>query len=211
MATDKQIKANQENAQHATGPRTTTGKARSSQNALKHGLDAKSEVMRCESQDDYNALVAEYYTRYNPPVPEERRLVDDLIRSEWLGRRYMAAATAIWERDFHVTDSRSVGQVFIRQSEVICRAQRLISANQRDFALSLKQLEVLQAKRAAEPALNPAETDATDTETEPLNPKLVSFLTSPEPAPAAASLAPAATSETPVAQPETEENPPIAA
>jgi hypothetical protein len=49
MATAKQIAANRANAQRSTGPRTAAGKARSSQNAFKHGFSLKlppfSEVL----------------------------------------------------------------------------------------------------------------------------------------------------------------------
>jgi hypothetical protein len=47
--------------QRKKGNRATSleGKAISSQNAVKTGLDAKSEVMRCESRDEYNLLIAE--------------------------------------------------------------------------------------------------------------------------------------------------------
>ena len=37
--TQKQTKANRENAKQSTGPRTKSGRARSSQNSIKHGLN----------------------------------------------------------------------------------------------------------------------------------------------------------------------------
>lgn len=40
MATEKQIAANRANAKRSTGPKTPTGKRRSSGNAFKHGLSA---------------------------------------------------------------------------------------------------------------------------------------------------------------------------
>jgi len=38
MASERQIKANRNNARQSTGPRTAGGKARSSRNAFRHGL-----------------------------------------------------------------------------------------------------------------------------------------------------------------------------
>ncbi|MGY4607021.1 hypothetical protein ACVW16_005433 [Bradyrhizobium sp. USDA 4474] len=38
MATEKQIKANRENAKRSTGPKTLVGRLKSSRNALRHGL-----------------------------------------------------------------------------------------------------------------------------------------------------------------------------
>ena len=38
MATEKQLRANRENAKRSTGPKTAAGRARSRRNALRHGL-----------------------------------------------------------------------------------------------------------------------------------------------------------------------------
>ena len=38
MATEKQIRANRENAKRSTGPKTAAGRMKSSRNALRHGL-----------------------------------------------------------------------------------------------------------------------------------------------------------------------------
>jgi hypothetical protein len=63
MATEKQIAANQLNVQKCTGPKYTEGKAKSSQNALKTGLHAKSDVIATENRDNYETLIAEYHDR----------------------------------------------------------------------------------------------------------------------------------------------------
>src|SRR5665213_3090350 len=186
MATDKQIAANRANAQRCCGPTSPTGKAVSSQNALKHGLDAKSEVMRAESRPEYETLIAEYYARFNPTVPEDRALVDMLIKSEWHSRRYMSIDAGIWERGFldTSTDELSLGRVFERSDKVFDRVGRRINSAQRNFQNALKQLLDIRAKRAKEAALDqsvsnpePAETSTPVLAIKPLNPQLVSFHT----------------------------------
>ena len=41
MATEKQIRANRENAKRSTGPKTAAGRMKSSRNAFRHGLSLK--------------------------------------------------------------------------------------------------------------------------------------------------------------------------
>jgi hypothetical protein len=215
MASLKQIEANKKNAQKCCGPKTPETKAISSMNALKHGLDAKSEVIRCESEANYEALIAEYYARYNPTVPEERDLVDILIQSTWLRRRYMSIDAGVWERGFYDTGTESLGLVFERSQNAFDKAGRRINSANRTFHQALKQLRQLQAvgrtstsaadavpSRDCEGAV--PEIPNPTPETEPLNPKLDSFLTpkldDPETAP-----------ENPESSEKADDEPPIAA
>ena len=48
--------ANAANAQHSTGPRSANGKARSSTNALRHGLTAKQVLAPGELAEDLRAF-----------------------------------------------------------------------------------------------------------------------------------------------------------
>jgi hypothetical protein len=63
MATIKQIEANRLNAQKSTGPRSTEGKAVTSMNALKSGIDAQSHIIRGEDHAQLQTLAAEYLER----------------------------------------------------------------------------------------------------------------------------------------------------
>src|SRR4030042_4740240 len=54
MSTQPQIVANRLNAQKSTGPQTPQGKAVVSQNALKHGLSARPDVIITENQADFD-------------------------------------------------------------------------------------------------------------------------------------------------------------
>lgn len=182
MATDKQIAANKINARKCTGPRTEEGKAKSSQNALKTGLDAKSEVLRFESRADYEALTAAFYARYRPTMPEDCPLIDMLIRNEWLLRRYMSVDTAIWEYNFYTTAETSLGATFLKNHQALDHAGRRINWAQRNYQAALRQLTDIRAQRAAQPE-SESDIDEENVEiaaepeaqTKPLTPELVSF------------------------------------
>jgi len=87
MTTEARIHANRLNAQKSTGPNTPQGKAVVSQNALKHGLSARHDVITTESQADFDlhrdALLAEL----DPIGPMESILADRIVSLSWRLKR----------------------------------------------------------------------------------------------------------------------------
>ena len=87
MSTQPQILANRRNAQKSTGPKSPQGKAVVSQNALKHGLSARHDVITSESQADFDlhrdALLAELL----PLSPMESILADRIVSLSWRLKR----------------------------------------------------------------------------------------------------------------------------
>jgi hypothetical protein len=71
MATEKQVQANQKNAQKSTGPRTPEGKAKSSQNAVTHGLTSKRPVLDIEDNAEFGTFVNELLDQLDPTNPLE--------------------------------------------------------------------------------------------------------------------------------------------
>jgi len=87
MATEKQIVANQQNAQHSTGPRTKSGKRRSRRNAVRHGLTAETVIDTLECAADYRAFERAIKSDYSPQTAIEGQLVSRLASLLWRLRR----------------------------------------------------------------------------------------------------------------------------
>ena len=83
MTTKKKTAANRRNARKSTGPRTPEGKAKASMNALRHGLRARSVVLRDEDQEEFDQLHAGLQNRYQPRNAAEQHLVDQAVIAKW--------------------------------------------------------------------------------------------------------------------------------
>jgi hypothetical protein len=93
-ASPEQLAANRANAQHSTGPRTPEGKARSSQNAVKHGLFSSAmgypAKLLDEQREAFDAIVADGRRRYQPYGAEEELIVDRIAALWWDLQRHTA-------------------------------------------------------------------------------------------------------------------------
>ncbi len=162
MASQKQLAANRRNSQKSTGPRSAEGKARSSMNALKTGIDAQSQLIRGEDPAALEELVTEYHGRCRPTTPEQRMLVDTLVDCEWLLRRFRAVETQLWEDATHIFDI-TLAQAYSKKCDEFTRLQRRIDMTQRHYHDALRLLQRLQAEDAVEPNPEPAATAGSQT------------------------------------------------
>ena len=87
MSTQEQIKANRQNAQKSTGPRTDEGKAVVSQNAVKHGIFAAEAVITGENPADYEAYHDQFLVELAPVGMVESMLAERIISLGWRLRR----------------------------------------------------------------------------------------------------------------------------
>lgn len=75
MPSQKQIEANRKNALRSTGPRTPEGKARSSRNAVKHGILMDNAMVESSYGEEYRALLHALERDLQPEGVLEQALV----------------------------------------------------------------------------------------------------------------------------------------
>jgi hypothetical protein len=83
----RKLAANRANAQKSTGPTSEAGRAVVSQNAVKHGLCGRFQVLPGEDQEEYNDLLARFMRSEEPADDVERELVAKMVRHTWLSTR----------------------------------------------------------------------------------------------------------------------------
>ncbi len=159
MASLQQIEANRRNAQKSTGPRSVEGKAVSSLNALKLGIDSQSLLIRGESAKDLESLAARYYERFQPATPEECYYVDTLIRGDWQLRRLSKVDTSVWNYTmadaWRLNENHPLGHCFSLAGQKFLNIQRRIDAAERSYQRALHELERLQTARREAAASEP--------------------------------------------------------
>jgi hypothetical protein len=94
MATEAQIKANQENAKKSTGPTTEIGKQKSSMNAMTHGIFANIPILPGENEADLNELKAQIIQALKPTDAIELGFVERIIQSRFRQIRLREAEAA---------------------------------------------------------------------------------------------------------------------
>ena len=140
--TPAQQAANQQNAQHSTGPRTEEGKAKSSRNSSTHGLcGTRFSLLHFESQEEYDELEAGLMAEHRATTLTETLLVRKMAQSWWLRER------AQFLMDICLPDE--TGKSFLEDLPLYSRYQ---AQHDRAFHKALNELLKLRAERRREEA-----------------------------------------------------------
>jgi hypothetical protein len=98
MSSLRRITASRANAALSRGPITPEGKARSSANAIRHGLLAKCIVLENESGPGFDDLVAQHIERFAPADGVEFGIVEELAAAHWRMCRAWAIENRLMEK-----------------------------------------------------------------------------------------------------------------
>jgi len=95
MSSLKRILSSRANGARSRGPVTPAGKQASSLNAIRHGLLAKCVVLRTESRENFDILLAQHIDRYRPADDVELGGVEEMAATFWRMRRAWAIETRL--------------------------------------------------------------------------------------------------------------------
>ena len=87
MLSDAQHAANKANAAFSTGPRTESGKSRSSRNALSFGLFTLNDFVRENEAEQYTKICTSLWTELTPEGTVEEIITTELMSATWRLRR----------------------------------------------------------------------------------------------------------------------------
>jgi hypothetical protein len=200
MASPAQIAANRLTALKSTGP-SPAGLAVTRFNALKSGIDAKSQVIPGEDPTEFETLAENYRRQFLPATPAEVCLVDALVTADWELRRLRKIVPVIWdERAFERPESA--------EAKRLDRLNRRLDAAERSYYRALKELNKSAAARAALEAQQAAQQAPNQAEAA-MEQKLASFRQEQNPAPLAVVAPPPAPQSRPQTAPERPAKPKI--
>ena len=156
----RKAEANRRNAQRSTGPKTPEGKARSSQNAVTHGIFVKKFLNGAapETIVEMEALAAGIREHYEPADMLEEMLLQKIVIEA--GREHRVLA---FEQKFEQSSSSPIHLV-----ACLGHVVRYTTSTSRALYRAIQELERVQAARKAREsaAASAAQSVAPDTKTD---------------------------------------------
>ena len=139
---------NRANSQHSTGPRTETGKQRSSRNAITHGLTAETAVLPTEDPAAYQRHIQQFLDEYRPAGATETHLVHELANIAWRQNRIpLLEAEALSRAANPPTEQGRIDFDIVDAHRLLANLGLHGHRLNRQFHKSLDQLRAIQAER----------------------------------------------------------------
>ncbi len=157
VISEKQQKANRENAQHSCGPKTPEGKQAVRLNAVTFGLRARSLLIRGEDPEEYAQLWGELAVEWQPRTRTERLYVEQMSTSQGLLARISKGESQIYDAPI------SIDKKFNLLREVASQRTRL----ERSFTTAMHELQQLQKQRKAQSRSQSKQTEQAKPPAEP--------------------------------------------
>ena len=136
---------NRANAKLSTGPSTPEGKARSSMNALRHGLTARAILLPTDDPAANQHHTQGFFDEYQPQGASEQQLVQSLADTAWRLNRVARLEAALFSAGATPEEDET------RALETQIRALTSLSMHShrlsRQFENTLKQLREIQKER----------------------------------------------------------------
>ena len=152
-------KANRQNSQKSTGPRSAEGKARASRNALKHGLTSRRWVLADEDHGAYLGFLLDVQAELGAEGRLETTLAHQ--RALWRLGHVPAIETELFERlrRNSLGADEGLGAAWARDGHLdgraLARLARYEGAIERGLARTLAELRRVQAARRRDARENP--------------------------------------------------------
>jgi hypothetical protein len=142
--------ANRRNSRHSTGPRTDSGKQRSSLNALRHGLTAACAVLPSEDRTAYDAHCRGFFGEYQPATPTETQLTQELADTAWRLNRIPLLEAALLDRaDLDIVDAhRALATLGLHYQRLSRQFQKAVD-HLREIQSERRREQEREIKRAA--------------------------------------------------------------
>ena len=159
MPSPLQYAANRLNAEKSHGPISPTGRARSSMNALRHGLTARVVVLASEDMDAYQAFSKEIVDSLDPQTPVERQFAQTIADNQWrinrirsiedgmLGMGHFEQAGDFDADNPEIHSAMTAARAFREGSKAFVNLSIYEQRLHRSMKEALRQLKELQAER----------------------------------------------------------------
>ena len=161
MSIPNRAEINKINSQHSTGPKTESGKKKSSLNALRHGLTGQIVVMPTEDLSAYQSHLKSLTDEYLPQGATEALLVQALADASWRLNRVAALETNLLtlgvtnpsplaDAPPQIQDAMSIVAALESQSKALSNLSMHSQRLSRQLERTIIQLRDLQKTRRAQ-------------------------------------------------------------